>query len=148
MNLRPLLYPALLPIDLFGVPFTLFVGLCFGKVSWNDGCVVATVPHTRFKDVGAWTLGHAKIVFADQDMEVVLHKHEGTHVKQLEQAALAGLVMAAMCFYWAPYAALAIWSLCPILVYVAGYLVAVAYGGNAYRDNPNEVAAYDHAGQQ
>jgi len=35
------------------------------------------------------------------------------------------------------------WALTPWAVYAAGYVIALAYGGNAYRDNPAEVAAYD-----
>lgn len=148
------MYPFLLPLDLLAIPFGLLIALVFGgKVSAYNGVVLIVLKRDSrvgqyFKHWGAWTFGHMIVTFDDQDMAVTVVRHEGTHVKQLEMAGIQGALLAAMVVYWLPWAALAIWALCPILAYVAGYAVAISYGGNAYRDNPDEVAAYDHAGEQ
>lgn len=148
---RYLLYPALLPIDIFVWLLIMpFIRFAWGKnLHWDDGVLLVELrPDSKpmqswYRTWGGTTFGHGIMVAPDQAPATLIH--ERTHVRQLETAALAGVVLALCAVWQSPIAALLIWVLTPILVYVAGMVTALCYGLDAYRGNPAEEAAYDHA---
>jgi len=145
---RYLLYPLLLPTDIIGVLWILILRTGGGELVWNDGCLVVRMAvgnwFLKLYKYGATTIGHTMLVVPCGEPEFDAYMdHEHRHTIQYETHAIAGAVMAASCAYWAPWAALAIWALSPWLCYIAGSLVALAYGKDWYLDNPDEVAAFD-----
>lgn len=145
---RYLLYPAVLPVDLFCWAFVALLAWRLGKSEWSDGSLLATVRRKSwlgrwFPNTGGATLFHNIVIYDDQDVAQIL-KHERVHVQQLEMSGLASGFLAGFAFYQAPWAGVVIWLFGPILFYLCGGLVALCYGQHVYRDNPNEAAAYDH----
>ena len=145
---RVILYPFLFPTDLVGWALVSLIGLIGrARFSFTSGVLLAMLPREtwighRFAAWGGVTLGHAMLIFADQSPATLVH--ESTHVRQLEGAGVAAFCLGLITVDH-PIQAFLIWALGPTLTYLGGTVVALCYGGNAYRDNPNEVAAYDRA---
>lgn len=149
--MKYLLYPFIIGIDLIGLIVSLFCLAAWGKsMTWNDGIVITQFAENSwimknwYKNWGGTTIGHFILVapLSGERIKNVLI-HERVHVKQNEMHGLASCLLSLIAAPFSWPAGLVIWFLGPIVVYLCGMLVAVLYGGDAYRDNPQEKAAYD-----
>lgn len=149
------------PLMLIGWLIVLAIRAMWGReLFWHEGVLVVRLDPTSWplnpaKKGGGWyrgwagtSFGHGIMLTHGAPVEVLAH--ELVHSEQHDANAVGGLLLAIPFFFVAWWAALIVWLLAPLVMYVGGLAVAWLRGEKvgAYRGNHLEEAAYDAVDQK